>query len=162
MLSMLVGAKRYAHIAALRSDGVLPEWLGLKRIVSEDASRRAFKAIDEEEGAAWLRSHLAFCVEPLLAEPWVLDVDTTIKPIYGHQEGARLGYNPKKPGRPSHCYHTYSMASTRLVPDIDVSPGDEHASKHGVAQACGLWLIVCRAICGPGCCAATAGLATKA
>ncbi len=31
-------------------------------------------------------------MEPLLAEPWILDVDTTIKPLYGHQEGAVLGY----------------------------------------------------------------------
>jgi hypothetical protein len=27
---------------------------------------------------------------------WVLDVDTTIKPLYGEQEGAELGYNPHK------------------------------------------------------------------
>ena len=78
----------------------------------------------------------AFCVEPLLVEPWILDVDATIKPLYGHQEGAALGYNPKKPGRPSHCYHTYSMASTRLVLDVDVSPGDEHASNHSAPS---LW-----------------------
>jgi len=38
----------------------------------------------------------------------VLDVDTTIKPLYGEQEGAELGYNPHKPGRPSHCYHPKS------------------------------------------------------
>jgi len=78
MLSFLSGAKRYAHIAGLRGDGVLPELLDMKRIVSEDAVRRAFKAVDEAEGAAWLRGHLAYCVEPLLAEPWVLDVDTTL------------------------------------------------------------------------------------
>jgi len=141
MLSMLAGAKRYAHIAALRGDTVLPELLGMTKVVSEDAIRRAFKAIDEEEGAAWLRGHLAFCVEPLLAEPWILDADTTIKPLYGHQEGAVLGYNPKKPGRPSHCYHTYSMASTRLVFDVDVRSGDEHTSKHG---AIGLWAFLDR------------------
>ena len=141
MLSMLAGHKRYAHIAALRGDAVLPELLGMRKIVSEDAIRRAFKAIDEAEGATWLRGHLAFCVEPLLAEPWILDVDTTIKPLYGHQEGAVLGYNPKKPGRPSHCYHTYSMASTRLVLDVDVSPGDEHASKHSAPS---LWALLDR------------------
>ena len=139
MLSMLAGHKRYAHIAALRCDAVLPELLGMRKIVSEDAIRRAFKAIDETGGAVWLRRHLQYCVEPLLAEPWILDVDTTIKPLYGHQEGAVLGYNPKKPGRPSHCYHTYSMASTRLVLDVDVSPGDEHASKH---SAPGLWALL--------------------
>ena len=141
MLSMLAGHKRYAHIAALRCDAVLPELLGMKKIVSEDAVRRAFKAIDEQEGAVWLRRHLQYCGEPLLAEPWILDVDTTIKPLYGHQEGAVLGYNPKKPGRPSHCYHTYSMASTRLVLDVDVSPGDEHASRHSAPS---LWALLDR------------------
>jgi len=55
--------------------------LGMKRIVSEDAIRRAFKAIDETEGAVWLRRHLHYCAEPLLAEPWILEVDTTIKPL---------------------------------------------------------------------------------
>ena len=113
MPAMLAGARRYAHIAGVRGDAVPPALLGMTKVVSEDAIRRAFKAIGEEEGAAWLRGHLAFCVEPLLAEARSLDVDTTIKPLYGHQEGAVLGYNPKKPGRPSHCYPTYSMASTR-------------------------------------------------
>ena len=160
MLSMLAGHRRYAHIAALRCDAVLPELLGMKKIVSEDAIRRAFKAIDETEGAVWLRRHLQYCVEPLLAEPWILDVDTTIKPLYGHQEGAVLGYNPKKPGRPSHCYHTYSMASTRLVLDVDVSPGDEHASKHSAPS---LWALLDRLPrdLWPRCCGATAASATR-
>ena len=59
LLSMLAGHTRYAHITALRCDAVLAELLGMKKIVSEDAVRRAFKAIDETEGAAWLRGHLA-------------------------------------------------------------------------------------------------------
>src|SRR5208337_5213628 len=98
MLSILSGHTRYAHIAALRGDGVVPELLGMKRIVSEDAVRRAFAAIEEEAGAAWLRLHLDDCTAPLLAEPWILDMDTTVKPLYGRQEGAVVGYNPKKPG----------------------------------------------------------------
>ena len=141
MLSMLSGHKRYAHIAALRGDGVLPELLDISKIVSEDAVRRALKAIDEDEGAAWLQRHLDYCTAPLLAEPWILDIDTTVKPLYGHQEGAVVGYNPKKPGRPSHSYHTYSMAGTRLVFDVDVCAGDEHSSKH---CAPGLWALLDR------------------
>jgi hypothetical protein len=123
MLAMLAGHKRYAHIAALRGDEVLPELLGMSRIVSEDAVRRAFATIEEEAGAVWLRRHLDYCLEPLLAEAWILDVDTTVKPLYGRQEGAVVGYNPKKPGRPSHCYHTYSMAGTRFVFDVGVCAG---------------------------------------
>ncbi len=42
MLSILAGHKRYAHITALRNDGVLPELLGMEKIVCEDAVRRAF------------------------------------------------------------------------------------------------------------------------
>ena len=141
MLAMLAGHKRYAHIAALRGDEVLPELLGMGRIVSEDAVRRAFATIEEEAGAVWLRRHLDYCLEPLLAEAWILDVDTTVKPLYGRQEGAVVGYNPKKPGRPSHCYHTYSMAGTRLVFDVDVCAGDQHASKH---CAPGLWALLDR------------------
>jgi hypothetical protein len=141
MLSILSGHKRYAHIAALRSDGVLPDLLGMNRIVSEDAVRRAFAAIEEEAGAAWLRRHLDYGAAPLLAEPWILDMDTTVKPLYGHQEGAVVGYNPKKPGRPSHCYHTYSIAGARLVLDVDVCAGDEHTSKH---SAPGLWALLDR------------------
>ena len=63
----------------------------------------------------WLRGHFRQCWEGLLTLPWVLDVDTTIKPIYGHQEGATKGYNPSKPGRPSHVVHTYLIAQLRLV-----------------------------------------------
>ncbi len=103
MLSVLAGHKRYAHITALRNDGVLPELFGMKKIVSEDAVRRAFKTIGEDEGRQWLQRHLDYCTAPLLSEPWVLDMDTTVKPLYGHQEGAVLGYNPKKPGRPQPC-----------------------------------------------------------
>ena len=141
MLSALAGHKRYAHITALRNDGVLPELLGMKKIVSEDAVRRGFKAIAEGEGREWLQRHLDYCAAPLLSEPWVLDADSTVKPLYGHQEGAVLGYNPKKPGRPSHVYHTYTMAGLRLVLDVDVAPGNEHASKHA---APGLWALLDR------------------
>jgi len=41
MLSVLAGHKRYAHVTALRGDGVSPQVLGMRRIVSEDALRRA-------------------------------------------------------------------------------------------------------------------------
>jgi hypothetical protein len=141
MLSMLAGHRRYAHISALRFDGVLPELLGMTKVVSEDSVRRGLKKIDAAAGAAWVRRHLLSCVEPILSEPWILDVDTTIKPIYGHQEGAEIGYNPKKPGRPSHCYHTYAMAGTRLILDVDVSPGDEHTSNFAAPT---LWALLDR------------------
>ena len=160
MFSVLAGHKRYAHITALRGDGVLPELLGMKKIVSEDAVRRGFKAIGEIEGREWLQHHLDYCPAPLLSEPWILDADSTVKLLYGHQEGAVLGYNPKKPGRPSHVYHTYTMAGLRLALDVEVAAGNEHASKHA---APGLWALLDRIprIAGRHFCAATAASVRK-
>src|SRR5262249_11704039 len=115
LLSVLAGHRRYARVTALRCDAVNPPLLGMSKVVSEDALRRALAKIDEPAGTRWLRGNLVFCVRPLPDEPWVLDVDATIKPLYGHQEGAVVGYNPRKPGRPSHCYHTYMLSDLRVV-----------------------------------------------
>ena len=128
-LSALSGHKRYAHITTLRADGVMPELLGMTRTVSEDTVRRALSAIDDAAGRPWLQAHLDHAAWPLFTAPWILDVDVTVKPLYGHQEGAVLGYNPKKPGRPSHTYHTYQMAGLRLVLGVDVEAGNQrHAN----------------------------------
>jgi hypothetical protein len=73
---------------------------------------------------------LSASVVPLLEAAWILDTDTTIKPLYGHQEGAVVSYNPKKPGRPSHSYHTYLMAGLRQVLGVEVHAGNEHTARH--------------------------------
>lgn len=90
----------------------------------------------------WLRRHLD--ETPLLGVPWILDVDATVKPLFGHQEGA--GYNPHKPGRPSHTLHTYWVAGLRLVLDVEVKAGNEQAH-----SAPALWGLGWAA--GRGCCA---------
>jgi Transposase DDE domain group 1 len=139
LLSILAGHRRYAHVTALRCDPVNPPLLGMRKVVSEDALRRAMEKIDEAAGLKWLQGHLDYCLRPLLDEAWILDVDTTIKPLYGHQEGAVVGYNPRKPGRPAHCYHTYMLSQLRLVLRVDVQPGDQHNAKHA---AVGLWSLL--------------------
>ena len=130
MLSVLAGHKRYAHVTAIRCDGVNPGLLGMNKVISEDALRNALKRIPQAEGCAWLDGHLTGSVAPLLDAPWILDIDTTVKPLYGKQEGAVISYNPNKPGRPSHTYHTYLMAGLRQVLGVEVHSGNEHAARH--------------------------------
>jgi hypothetical protein len=130
LLSVLAGQKRYAHIAAIRADHVNPALLGMKKVMSEDSVRNAFKSADADACAAWQINHLRRCYDPLLREPWILDLDTTIKTLYGHQEGAAVGYNPHKPGRASHTFHTYFVANLRLVLDVEVRAGNQTASKY--------------------------------
>ena len=141
VLSVLAGQRRYAHVTALRSDTVLPELMGMSGIVSEDLLRRALAAIPAEQGLAWLQRHLDRCILPLLGERYIIDIDTTVKPLYGHQEGAVVSYNPKKPGRPSHVHHTYMLAGLRLVMGVETAPGNEH---NGSYCTPGLWRLIDR------------------
>lgn len=136
LLGILAGHWRYAHLTGLRFDAVAPELLGLSRIVSEDSVRRGIKRLDQIGGRTWLQRHLQSSYEEFLSSLWVLDIDTTVKPLYGRQQGATLGYNPHKPGRPSHVYHTYWVAGLRLCLDVEVRPGREHAAGYGLD---GLW-----------------------
>ena len=128
LLSVLAGQKHYSHITAIRTDDVVAELLGMGKIPSEDSVRRAFLGVGETEASAWLTKHLLISYQPLLKERWILDIDSTVKPLYGHQQGAVKGYNPGKPGRPSHVYHSYFAAAIRLVLDVEVQAGNQMAS----------------------------------
>ena len=130
MLGLLAGHRRYAHITALRGDAVAAQALGMNKVVSEDALRRALERIDQAASSAWMRPALMHSVREALDKPWVLDIDASIKPLYGRQEGAAVGYNPAKPGRPSHALHTFWVGNLRLVLDVQVSAGKQHSSVH--------------------------------
>jgi hypothetical protein len=129
-LSILAGQHRYAHITSLRGDGVSPQILGMSKIVSEDTLRRALARMSADQSRDWLRPQLLTSVQPALDLPWILDIDTTIKTLFGKQSGAEVSYNQHKPGRPSHALHTYFVSNLRMVIDVVVSPGKQHSAAH--------------------------------
>lgn len=45
-LSVLAGHKRYAHITGIRCDSVNPDLPGMRKVISEDAVRRALMQIE--------------------------------------------------------------------------------------------------------------------
>jgi hypothetical protein len=152
LLSILDGQRRYAHVTGLRGDAVAPEILGMKRIISDESLRRALKQLapsigkgcSEEERArreaqlaksdAWMDVALKDSIREALGTDWILDCDTTIKLLFGHQDGAEISYNPAKPGRPSHSIHTYWIANVRLVLDAEVQGGKTHSAKHSLPR----------------------------
>lgn len=139
VLAILSGASRYAHVTALRGDQVNPQGLGMQKVISEDSLRRAFRDEDGAALAQWQTTALLETYAPALEQPWIADLDVTIKPIYGHQEGADLGYNPHKPGRPSHAYHTVFLRTLRVALDVEVRSGKEHAAVHGLENLWRVW-----------------------
>ncbi len=126
-------------MTSLMSDNVNAKLLGMTKVISDDCARRALQKIDETAGVRWLQESLYYCYSPLLSQPWILDSDVTVKPLYGKQEGAEVGYNPQKPGRPSHTFHTYMIANLRLILDVEVQAGNQSASCY---SAPGLWALL--------------------
>jgi hypothetical protein len=124
--------------------------LGMTKIIGDDSLRRALahiapapkQAHSTEQRATqqaqvaraeqWMQEHLWSSVQDALDRPWILDCDTTVKPLYGRQVGAEVGYNPHKPGRPSHVVHTYWMGNLRLVLHAELQGGKSHSATHSL------------------------------
>lgn len=139
LFSVLSGHRRYAHITGIRGDEVLPELLDIKQFRSEDSVRRAFEKQDEEALTLWMDQQLNETYAALLDQNWILDLDATVKTLYGRQEEARVGYNPMKPGRPSHVYHAMVMTAAKLVVNVDAVAGNQMASAYTLPTLWG-WL----------------------
>jgi hypothetical protein len=104
LMSVVAGARRFAHSSLLRADRALHTLLGMKRFPTDGTIRNLFKRFTQgmvvrmyEPLWAWQLARL-----PKREGGYSLDLDSTVFERYGQQEGARKGYNPKKHGRASH------------------------------------------------------------
>jgi len=104
LISVVAGARRFAHTSLLRADRALHALLGLKRFPTDGTIRNLFKRCSQgmvvrlyEPLWAWQVRRL-----PKRAKGYSLDLDSTVFERYGEQEGVKKGYNPRKPGRGSH------------------------------------------------------------
>lgn len=107
LFAIMMGLKRLNKTDILQYNGAFLEMLGLKRFPDQSTLRRFLKRLSPKEIRRIvklhdsLRAHL-FAL-PRKRATLIFDLDSVVIVIYGKQEGARLGYNPKKPGRRS--YH---------------------------------------------------------
>jgi len=101
---ILVGLGRIDASGILKRNGVFRYLTGLKTYPDATTLRRFLLRFAQEGLKPFLRLHDALRVR-MLSSTWkvIFDLDTTVLTVYGRQEGARVGYNPKKRGRPS--YH---------------------------------------------------------
>ena len=101
---LALGAERFEHFSRYRRDRLLGELLGIERFGSPDTLRRLFLRFGYREVTEVSERLMGFSlarVRPILLGH-TLDLDSTVLCRYGEQEGSLKGYNPKKPGRPSH------------------------------------------------------------
>ncbi len=107
LFSIIIGLRRISKTETLRYDHALIEMLGLDRFPDAGSLRRFLKRLPTANirEIAQLHDSLRAWLFPLPEErhSLIFDVDSVVLVVYGHAEGAKVGYNPKKPGRRS--YH---------------------------------------------------------
>ena len=104
LVSVLVGARRFAHASLLRGDRALHALLGLNRFPTDDTIRNLFRRFGRGEVQRWFEPLAEWQMQrlPQRCEGYTLDLDSTVFERYGQQEGSLKGHNPRKHGRPSH------------------------------------------------------------
>lgn len=104
---MILGLGRLDTTELLRRNGVFQMLTGLPAYPNPTTLRRFLRRFARHGLPKFRRLQ-----ERLLTQLWarpkpprrvLFDLDSTVLTLYGHQEHARIGYNPRKPGRPS--YH---------------------------------------------------------
>ncbi len=104
LLSVVAGARRFAHTSLLRGDVALHALLGMKRFPVDDTIRNLFKRFGQGNCQRFFSGLWSWQLErlPECSSGYSLDLDSTVFERYGHQQGALRGPNPRKHGRPSH------------------------------------------------------------
>ena len=117
LISVLSGARRFAHAGLLRFDKALHCLLGIVRFPTDDTMRNLFKRFNQAKVTGFYSSLTQDQSQrlPERLEGYSIDLDSTVFERYGQQQGALKGYNPKKHGRPSHHPLLAIMAEAHFI-----------------------------------------------
>lgn len=129
MVSVILGAKRFAHSGTLRHDDVVREIFGWKKgMASQSTFSRFFPKISlaqSDENFAQLNQ---WWFSQLSIDKVTVDFDSTVITRYGDQECVEVGYNPKKQGRGSHHPIIAFAAEPKMIIQAWMRSGDSASS----------------------------------
>lgn len=135
MMSVVVGARRFAHSEWLRADRVLHALLGMPRFPSDDTIRNFFLRFSQGHIELFWRPLWRWLLGLLRcpAEGFSLDLDSTVFCREGQQEGALKGFNPRRQGHKSHHPLLAVLAEAPFVLHGWLRSGNTRASRGAVA-----------------------------
>ncbi len=127
-ITALADGKRYTHANRISEDKTITEVFGMEKATGDDAIRRLFYSINENDARRWI-NYSSRHLWTALPDGFILDWDSTVQTKYGHQEGAEIGYNPEKKGRKSYHPLLAVAANTRLCLYYRWRPGNVSSAK---------------------------------
>jgi hypothetical protein len=129
---MILGLERLETTQLLRQNGVFQYLTGLPNY-PEATTLRRFLLRAAPMALPKLRAlHDRFLqrmtVQPRVPRRLIFDVDSTVLVVYGIQEQARIGYNPRKRGRPSYHPVLCFEGQSKDFWHGELRPGDAHTA----------------------------------
>ena len=123
--SVLAGGSRYRHVEHMLRDKLLAEMINAD-LCTDESLNRAIARMAAQGAQSHVDMMLRRSALPTLRfmPGWHLALDPTIKTVYGHQEGAEVGYNPHKKGHRGYALHIATVSGARLVLQCTVKPGN--------------------------------------
>jgi hypothetical protein len=139
-LNCLVGGTRFAHGRRLLDDAAVATITGMRkgRLCGEDAFRRLCEPLDASQVQAWF-TPAEQMIHHAMPPNAVADWDSTVVVRYGQQEDAAVGYNPQKPGRPSHHPLACVIGGTRLCLHMQWRKGNTVSASGWIEEMEKLW-----------------------
>jgi len=113
--AIIMGLRRINKTEILQYNGAFLEMLGLKRFPDQSTLRRFLKRLTCKDIRRIVRLHDSLraylYASPQERTTLTFNLDSVVITIYGTQEGAKIGYNPKKHGRRSYqpllCFESH-------------------------------------------------------
>jgi len=107
LFAIIAGLRRLNKTEVLQYNGTFLSLLGLGSFPDQTTFRRFLKRLTPDAVRQIVRVHDQLRRElssmPQSPSSLIFDIDSVVLTLYGQQQGARVGYNPKKHGRRS--YH---------------------------------------------------------
>lgn len=127
------GVSCFGHLDVVRYDTALCNLLGWKRGADHRAYQRYFNKFLQAVNQRVFGELFRWFFSELLFDNYTLDFDSTVMVRDGNQEGAAKGYNPKRPGRPSHHPLLAFVSDVRMIANYWLRPGNTAASTNYLA-----------------------------
>jgi hypothetical protein len=129
---MILGLERIETTQLLRQNGVFQYLTGLPSYPEATTLRRFLLRVAPTALPKLRALHDRF-LRRMTGRPrpptrLILDLDSTVLVVYGHQEHARIGYNPIKRGRPSYHPLLCFEGQTKDFWHGELRPGDAHTA----------------------------------
>lgn len=122
------GASRFGHLDVVRYDAALCKLLGWERGADHRAYQRYLNKFSQATNQRVFGELFKWFFSELVFDNYTLDFDSTVMVREGSQEGATKGYNPKRPGRPSHHPLLAFVSDVRMIANYWLRSGNTSAS----------------------------------